>query len=63
MPSEFQFLRLPAVVQKVGLQRTKIYDLVREERFPAPRKIGRASVWLQPEVEAWMQGVANGQAA
>jgi prophage regulatory protein len=50
-----QFQKLPEVCRRVALSRSKVYALVAEGRFPRPHKIGRASVWLQSEVEAWMR--------
>lgn len=48
------FLRRPALLAKVGFRTTKLYDLVKDGEFPAPIKIGSASVWDADAVEAWM---------
>lgn len=63
MITEFGFIRLPDVERAVGLKSTKIYDMVREKRFPAPRKIGRVSVWVRSEVADWVQAVVDGAPA
>lgn len=50
-----QFLRIPAVMKKVGLRRTAIYDKINAGDFPAPIKLGNVSVWLESELDAWIQ--------
>lgn len=50
-----QFLRMPAVMKKVGLRRTAIYDKIKDCDFPPPIKLGNVSVWLESELDAWIQ--------
>jgi prophage regulatory protein len=48
-------LRLPQVVERVGLKRTAIYDLVKRGAFPQPLKLGRRCVaWPSDAVDAWI---------
>jgi prophage regulatory protein len=48
-------LRLPAVLERVGLRRTAIYDAIKAGTFPAPIKLGRRCVaWPSDAVEAWV---------
>ena len=48
-------LRLPEVVQRVGMSRAWIYDEIKAGRFPKPVKIGtRASAWLASEIDAFL---------
>lgn len=49
-----RFLRLPAVLELVGIGKTVWTDYVREGRAPASIKIGGATVWLESECRAWM---------
>lgn len=51
-----RILRLPAVKSATGLGRTKIYDLMKEGRFPKARRIAGANVvgWDSLEIEAWI---------
>ena len=49
-----KFLRLPRVIDKVGLQRTAIYDKISAGEFPEPVKLGNVSVWLESELDAWI---------
>lgn len=46
-----QGLRLKQICEKVGVKRSKIYELVSEGKLPRPIKMGRASVWLDSEVD------------
>jgi predicted DNA-binding transcriptional regulator AlpA len=49
-----QIMRLPAVMDAVGLSRPSIYRLMKERAFLAQVKLGMASVgWLRAEREAW----------
>lgn len=49
-----RFMRVPAVENRVGFKRDKIYRMVRSKQFPAPIKLGRITVWLETEIAAWM---------
>ena len=49
-----RFLRLPEVIETVGLRRTAIYDKITRGEFPAPVKIGSVSVWLASEISAYI---------
>ena len=54
-PSNRRFLRLPEVQKAVPLSRSRIYELIAANRFPAPVKLSeRASAWSSDEVEAWL---------
>lgn len=50
-----RFLRLPDVLDRVGLKRSKFYAMVKKGEFPAPIKIGDTSVWPDSEVREWQQ--------
>ena len=50
-----QILRLPAVIDLVGLSRSSIYLAISNETFPRPIKLGtRARGWLRAEIEEWL---------
>jgi len=54
--SHTALIRLPEVLQRVGLRRSSIYRWVSDGHFPAPVKLGpRVSAWVADEVEAWLQ--------
>ena len=49
-----RLLKLPQVESLVGLKKSKIYALIQSGEFPAPVKVGRASSWLEGEVQSWI---------
>lgn len=49
------FLRLDEVLARVGFQKTKLYQMVRDGQFPAPIKIGKSVRWADSTVEQWQQ--------
>jgi len=51
------FVRLTEVLRRVGLSKPKIYRLMREDNFPRPRKVGRASLWRSDELDAWIRSL------
>lgn len=48
--------RMPTVRAKTGLGRTKIYELMKEGRFPKARRIAGSNAvgWSSLEVSAWI---------
>jgi prophage regulatory protein len=56
-----KMLRLPAVSEAVGFQRSAIYARIQNGTFPAPIKIGkRASAWPASAIQAWIQAQIRG---
>ena len=54
--NQMQFLRLPQVMQQVGLSKPQLYKLIAKNQFPSQIKIcSRISVWLESDVVEWMQ--------
>ncbi|WP_297463230.1 AlpA family transcriptional regulator [Ferrovum sp.] len=50
-----RILRLDAVLDKTGLSRSLIYQLVSEGSFPAQIHLGARSVgWIEAEVDDWI---------
>ena len=49
-----RLIRLPEVIQKVGLGRATIYQMIARDEFPKPIKVRNASVWPEEEVDAWI---------
>lgn len=43
-------LRLNQLIEKTGLKKPTIYALIKRGLLPAPVKFGRASVWIESEV-------------
>lgn len=50
---DVQFLRLGAVLEKTGMKKTKLYDMINKGEFPKPIKIGGTSVWPDTKVCEW----------
>ncbi len=56
-----RFLRLPAVIEMVGLQRTAIYGRIKAGTFPKPVQLGpRAVAWDEQELAQWQGGLTRG---
>ena len=50
-----RILRLPEVMEKVGLCRASIYVQIKSSSFPKQISLGaRAVGWLEHEIEAWL---------
>lgn len=54
-----RLLKLPQVESLVGLKKSKIYALIQSGQFPVPVKVGRASSWLEGEVQTWISEHAS----
>ena len=52
-----QILRLPAVLNRVGLGKTALYALIRRGHFPRPVQLSaaRAVGWRVEDVDEWLQ--------
>ncbi|OYY74279.1 MAG: hypothetical protein B7Y40_06000 [Gammaproteobacteria bacterium 28-57-27] len=54
-PTE-SLIRLPAVLSRVGLKQSRLYELIKSDEFPSPVRLtgGRAVAWRESEVSAWI---------
>jgi prophage regulatory protein len=53
--SSIQLLRLPQVIERTGVKKTKLYGLQKEGDFPMRIQITANSVgWVEEEVNAWI---------
>jgi prophage regulatory protein len=50
-----RLVRLPEVLQRVGVGKSALYGLVRAKSFPIPVKIGRISAWPESEVAQFVE--------
>ncbi|EMZ4246795.1 TPA: AlpA family transcriptional regulator [Salmonella enterica] len=51
-----RFIRVPEVLRRVGFGRTKLYELIRQGRFPAQVKIGpRTVAFVESEIDEWIE--------
>ena len=50
-----RLLRLPQVIERIGLARSSVYDLIRLGRFPqAVPLTATARAWRSDEIDAWI---------
>ena len=53
---EDYFLRLPQVLDYVGVSKPTIYRWIKEKTFPEPIKLSpRMAVWKTSDVKEWMR--------
>jgi len=57
LPTNHRFLRLRDVMARTRLARSTVYALVSAGKFPRQVSVGaRSVVWVEAEVQDWMQG-------
>jgi len=49
-----RFINLPAVEDKTALKKSNIYAKVKSGDFPAPIKMGVRTVWIESEIDDWL---------
>lgn len=49
-----RLLRMPQVLDLVGLKKTVIYERIKAGTFPKPIKLGSASAWPESDVDKWI---------
>lgn len=55
MENQVKVIRIPAVIEMVGMCKASIYNMIKRGEFPAPIKLGpKASGWLVNEVQGWI---------
>lgn len=54
IPATERLLPLPEVESRSGFKSSFIYQLIKENKFPKPVKIGAASRWRESEVQQWI---------
>ena len=50
-----QLMRLKDLSEMTNFSRSFIYKLISTRQFPAPVKIGSASVWLEEDITDWLK--------
>lgn len=58
-----RLIKIEEVMLQIGMGRTKLYDMIQLEEFPAPVKLGRYSRWSQLEVQDWIEAQKSKRAA
>lgn len=55
-------LRLPEVLDRLGVKKTTLYALIKKQQFPEPLKISsRASAWLVSDVDDYIASRRRGK--
>lgn len=49
-----RLLRLPEVINRVAMGKSTIYAMIAHQKFPAPMHFGKASRWLESEIDEWI---------
>lgn len=51
------FVRLPKVIEYIGVGKSTLYKLISEGKFPPPIKIagGRSSGWRVSDIHRWLE--------
>ena len=51
-----RLIHLNEVITKTGLSRSRIYQYINEDKFPANVSLGGRSVaWVESEIEKWIE--------
>ncbi|MGU7780431.1 helix-turn-helix transcriptional regulator [Burkholderia sp. PU8-34] len=58
-----RLLRLPTVLEMVGLGKTTIYDMMKSGDFPKPRRVRNLSLWVESEVQGWIRAISSPSAS
>lgn len=53
--SESYFLRLPEVIRRCGIKKSKIYQMIKNGTFPNSYVLGpRSCAWKSDEIQSWI---------
>ena len=52
-----KLLRFKDVQQYVPFSRAKIYELIKEMRFPSPIKIGGSALWRSSDIQNYIKNL------
>lgn len=62
MNHEISLLPLPKVEERVGIKKSKIYELIRTDNFPQPVRLGRRNVrWRSDDIQKWIDALTSQQ--
>jgi len=54
--SQGRLIRLPEVVEKVGLGKSTVWLWVKQHKFPKPIKLSaRVTVWKESDINKWIE--------
>ncbi|MBO9766466.1 MULTISPECIES: helix-turn-helix transcriptional regulator [Xanthomonas] len=55
IPAPRRFLRIRDVMSRTGLSKSTVYAKIRLKQFPAHVPLGSISVWVESEIDEWME--------
>ncbi|MFM1641210.1 MULTISPECIES: helix-turn-helix transcriptional regulator [Aeromonas] len=57
-PVQFRLIRMKEVIQKTGLSKSSIYDLIARDQLPRPVRLspvgGRSVAFVESEIDSWI---------
>ena len=54
------FIRLPQLLRILGVKKSKVWQMVKDKQFPAPKKLGKkTSVWDVREVRETIERISR----
>ncbi|WP_460528708.1 helix-turn-helix transcriptional regulator [Chitinimonas naiadis] len=56
MTASQRIIRLPEVMNLLGVSRASVYNFMAREGFPKQIKLGRIVGWVESEVQDWIKG-------
>jgi prophage regulatory protein len=49
-------IRMPEVARTTSLSKSTIYDLIKANKFPRPKRLGKRAVgWLANDIQSWIE--------
>lgn len=54
------FVKKSSVIEQTTLSHANLYSRMRKGLFPSQVKLGKTSLWIQSDVDAWCRAVAIG---
>ena len=49
-------IRMPEVAKTTSLSKSTIYDLIKANKFPRPKRLGKRAVgWLADDIQNWIE--------
>jgi len=57
---DIALLPLGRVLAQVGIGHTEVYEEMKDGSFPRAIKVGRRSLWLESEIDAWIDAAVSG---
>jgi prophage regulatory protein len=58
-----RLIRLPGVLERIGVKKSTLWNWVKAGKFPQPIKLSeRVTVWRSSDVQKWIDEMAAGAA-